>query len=76
MMVKRRDLLRSVGVVGAMTAVPRLLNPAVAGAQSFPTVSGRSTSDNLASRLSASIQRHDVPGASTAVFRGGRWERG
>jgi CubicO group peptidase (beta-lactamase class C family) len=70
MMVTRRDLLRSLGAVGAVTAVPRLLDPAVAGGQSFP----RSTPDNLASRLAASIEEHNVPGASAAVFRDGRWD--
>ena len=73
-MIKRRDLLRSLGGVGAMTAVGRLLDPGAAGEQSFPAVSGRSTTDNLASRLAASIQKHKVPGASAAVFRTGRWE--
>jgi len=72
--MKRRDLLRSLGAVGAVTAVARLLDPAPARGQSFPTVSGRSTTDNLASRLAASIQKHKVPGASAAVFRAGQWE--
>ena len=72
--MKRRDLLRSLGAVGAVTAVPRLLDSAAAGGQSFPTVSGRSTTDNLSSRLAASIQKHNVPGASAAVFRAGQWE--
>ena len=74
MMMKRRDLLRTLGAVGAVTAVGRLLDPAAAGGQSFPAVSGRSTTDNLASRLAASIQKHKVPGASAAVFRAGQWE--
>ena len=71
--MKRRELLRTLGAVGAVTAVGRLLDPAAAGGQSFPAVSGRSTTDNLASRLAASIQKHK-PGASAAVFRGGQWE--
>jgi CubicO group peptidase (beta-lactamase class C family) len=74
MMMKRRDLLRSLGGVGAMTAVGRLLDPATAGGQSFPAPSAGSTTDTLASRLAASIQKHNVPGASAAVFRAGQWE--
>jgi len=72
--MKRRDLFRTLGAVGAVTAAGRLLDPAAAGGQSFPAVSGRPTNDNLASRLAASIQKHRVPGASAAVFRGGQWE--
>jgi CubicO group peptidase (beta-lactamase class C family) len=74
LMMKRRDLLRSLGAVGAVTAVSGVRPPAAAGRQSPPAVSGRSTPDSLASRLAASIQRHRVPGASAAVFRGGQWE--
>jgi CubicO group peptidase (beta-lactamase class C family) len=33
-----------------------------------------STTDTLANRLAALIQKHNVPGASAAVFRDGRWE--
>lgn len=73
-MVKRRDLLRFFGTAGAVTAVPRVLVPAVAGGQSLPTASGRSTTDNLASLLAESIQKHNVPGASAAVFRDGQWD--
>jgi CubicO group peptidase (beta-lactamase class C family) len=73
-MMRRRDLLRALGAAGAVTAVGRLQDPSAAEGQSFPTVSGRSTTDNLASRLAASIQKHKVPGASAAVFRGGYWE--
>ena len=72
--MKRRDLLRSLGAVGAVTAVERLLEPPAAGGQSFPAVSGRSTTDSLANRLAASIQKHKVPGASAAVFRARQWE--
>ena len=72
--MKRRDLLRSLGGVGAVTAVGRLLDPAIARGQSFPASSDRSATDNLASRLVASIQKHKVPGASAAVFRDGQWE--
>jgi CubicO group peptidase (beta-lactamase class C family) len=74
MIMKRRDLLRTLGAVGAATAVGRLLDPVAADGQSFPAVSGRSTTDNLASRLAASIQKHKVPGASAAVLRAGQWE--
>jgi CubicO group peptidase (beta-lactamase class C family) len=74
MTMKRRDLLRSLGGVGAVTAVGRLLDPATAGGQSFPASSDRSATDSLASRLAASIQKHKVPGASAAVFRAGQWE--
>ena len=72
--MKRRDLLRFLGAAGAVTAVPRLLDGSAAGGQSLPAASGRSTTSNLASRLAASIQKHNVPGASAAVFRDGRWE--
>ena len=72
--MKRRDLLGTLGAVGAVAAVGPLLDAAAAGGQSFPAVSGRSTNDDLASRLVASIQMHKVPGASAAVFRGGQWE--
>ena len=73
--MKRRDLLRTLGgAVGAVTTVGGLLEPAPARGQSFPTVSGRSSTENLASRLAASIQKHKVPGASAAVFRAGEWE--
>jgi hypothetical protein len=75
LVMKRRDLLRTWGAVGAVTAVGRLLDPAAAaGGQSFPTEAGRSTTGNLPSRLAASIQKHKVPGASAAVFRAGQWE--
>jgi len=70
----RRDLLRILGAAGAATAVGRVLDPAVARGQSFPATSGRSTTENLASRLAASIKMHNVPGASAAVFRAGQWE--
>jgi CubicO group peptidase (beta-lactamase class C family) len=73
-MMKRRDLLGTFGAVGAVAAMGRLLDPAAAGGQSLPAVSGRSTNDDLASRLVASIHKHKVPGASCAVFRGGQWE--
>ena len=66
--------MRSLGGVGAVTAVGHLLDPATAGGQSFPASSDRSATDNLASRLAASIQKHKVPGASAAVFRAGQWE--
>jgi CubicO group peptidase (beta-lactamase class C family) len=69
-MMNRRDVLRTLGAVGA----GRLLHPAPAGGQSLPALSARSTADNLASRLAASIQKHKVPGASAALFRGGHWE--
>ena len=72
--MKRRDLLRTFGAVGAATAVGRLADPAAAGGQSFPAGSGRSITDDLASRLAASIQKHKVPGASAAVCRDGQWE--
>ena len=72
--MKRRDLLRTLGAAGLVTAVGHVLDPAAAGGQSFPAVSGRSTTDTLASRLAASIRTHKVPGASAAVFRGGQWE--
>ena len=70
--MKRRDVLRSLSGVGAMTAVRRLQDPAAAGGQSFPAVSGRSITESLAGRLAASIQKHKVPGASAAVFRDGQ----
>jgi CubicO group peptidase (beta-lactamase class C family) len=56
-----------------VTAVGRSEYPAAAG-QSFPSVPGGSTINDLARRLAASIERHKVPGASAAVFRDGQWE--
>ena len=72
--MKRRDVLRTLGAVGAVAAAERVRDRGVAGGQSFPTVSGRSITDTLASRLAESIQKHKVPGASAAVFRSGQWE--
>ena len=72
--MKRRDLLRTFGAVGALTASGRWRDAALGGEQSLPTVSGRSNTDTLATRLAASIQKHKVPGASAAVFRAGQWE--
>jgi CubicO group peptidase (beta-lactamase class C family) len=71
--MRRRDLLRTLGAVSAVTAVGRSEDPAAAG-QSFPSVPGGSTRNDLARRLAASIERHKVPGASAAVFRDGQWE--
>ena len=70
--MNRRDLLRSLGAVGAAAAGGPLLDAAAAGGQSFPAVSGGSTADSLASRLKASTEKHKVPGASAAVFRAGQ----
>ena len=72
--MKRRELFRALGAVGAVTAMGRVPDLAAGGGQAFPGTSGRSTADDLASRLSAAIQKHKVPGASAAVFRAGRWE--
>ena len=72
--MKRRDVLRTLGAVGAATAAGRLVHRPAAGGQSFLAASGRSTPDNLAGRLAASIQKHKVPGASAAVFHAGQWE--
>jgi CubicO group peptidase (beta-lactamase class C family) len=75
MMMKRRDLLRSLGGIGAATAMGRLLYPATFRGQSLIPKSDRSAADNdLGTRLAASIQKHNVPGASAALFRAGRWE--
>jgi hypothetical protein len=41
--MKRRDLLRSLGGTGAVTAAGRLLDPVVARRQSLPAASARST---------------------------------
>jgi CubicO group peptidase (beta-lactamase class C family) len=60
--------------VGAMTAVGCAVDPRAADRRSSPAVSGRSKTATLASRLAASIQKHNVPGASAAIFRGGEWE--
>jgi CubicO group peptidase (beta-lactamase class C family) len=55
-----------------MTAVARFLDPAIVGGQ-WPA--DRSATDNdLASRLALLIQKHQVPGASAALFRAGEWE--
>jgi hypothetical protein len=72
--MKRRDLLRSLAAVGAVTAAGSGLDPAAAAGQSPAAVSGRSTEDTLAGRLAAAIEKHKVPGASAAVFRGDEWE--
>ncbi len=72
--MKRRDLLRTFGAVAAATAVGGLADPAAAGGQSFRRGSGGSITDDLASQLAASIQKHKVPGASAAVCRDGQWE--
>ena len=70
--MKRRDLLRSLGGVGAVTAVGRVLNPATAGGQSFPASSKGSATDNLASRLAASIQ---TDGDQSKMMSRGRGRR-
>ena len=72
--MKRRDVLRGLSGVGAITAIAGAVEPLAWGQRSPPAVSGRTNTDSLASRLSASIQKHNVPGASAAVFRGGEWE--
>jgi CubicO group peptidase (beta-lactamase class C family) len=72
--MKRRDLLRTFGAVGAVTAVGRVQDRSAAGGQSASVVSRPPATGNLAARLAASIQAHNVPGASAAVFRDGRWE--
>jgi CubicO group peptidase (beta-lactamase class C family) len=74
MVMNRRDLLRSVSGVGAVTAVRRLLDPEAVVARPAPAVSGRSATDSVATRLAALIREHKVPGASAAVFRAGQWE--
>jgi CubicO group peptidase (beta-lactamase class C family) len=66
--------LRTLGAVGAVTAVGGVLDSVAGAGQSVPAVSGGPTTDSLASRLTASIQKHKVPGASAAVFRRGQWE--
>jgi CubicO group peptidase (beta-lactamase class C family) len=72
--MNRRDLLRSLGAVGAVTAASRSLDVAAAGEQSLPSVSGHSATDTLASRLAALIQKHNVPGVSAAVYRADQWD--
>lgn len=72
--MKRRDLLRTFGAVGALTAAGGWRAAALGSEQSLPTLSGRSNTDTLAARLVASIHKHKVPGASAAVFRAGQWE--
>jgi CubicO group peptidase (beta-lactamase class C family) len=72
--MKRRDLLRTLGAAGVVTAAGRLMGPTAAGGQLLPAVSARSATDDLTTRLAASIQKHKVPGASAAVFRSGQWE--
>jgi CubicO group peptidase (beta-lactamase class C family) len=74
LVMKRRDLLRTLGAVGAVTALGHLQEPAAAGEQSSRAVPTRSATDTFANRLAASIQKHNVPGASAAVFHDGRWE--
>jgi CubicO group peptidase (beta-lactamase class C family) len=72
--MKRRDLLRTFGAVGALAAPWRSIQAAAAGEQAPAASSRRSTVDSLRMRLAASIQKHNVPGASAAVFRAGQWE--
>jgi CubicO group peptidase (beta-lactamase class C family) len=72
--MNRRDILRGLGGVGALTAAGCAVDPLAAGQRSPPAVSGRPKTETLASRLAALIQKHNVPGASAAVFRGGEWE--
>lgn len=72
--MKRRDILRGLGGVGAMTVVGSAVDLPAAGQQSSRVVSGRSKTEALASRLAASRQKHNVPGASAAIFRDGEWE--
>jgi CubicO group peptidase (beta-lactamase class C family) len=71
--MKRRDLLRTLGAVGAMTATGHLSGPPQASAQSAPAIAG-SARQSLASRLAASVREHKVVGASAAVYRAGEWE--
>ena len=66
--------MRSLGAVGAATAVGGVLDPVVARGQSGSAPSRPPIAGNLATRLAASIQKHKVPGASAAVFRDGRWD--
>jgi CubicO group peptidase (beta-lactamase class C family) len=73
-MMKRRDLLRTLGAIGAVTGVGPLWDLAPAAGQPSSALSGSSATDSLASRLAASIQKHKVPGASAAVFHAGQWE--
>lgn len=72
--MQRRDVLRILGAAGALTASARVFDPAMTGAQSAPAASSRSATDSLAERLAASIQKHNVPGASAAVFRNNQWD--
>jgi len=72
--MKRRDVLRSLGAAGAVTAVGRSLDPVAVVAQSSPATAGRSAYDDLGSRLKALIQTYKVPGASAALFTDGEWQ--
>src|SRR5262245_30988669 len=72
-MMRRRDLLRTVGI-GTVSAMGHWLLPPAARGQSFPAASDGSSADDLSGRLAASIQRNRVPGASAAVYRAGLWE--
>lgn len=66
--------MRGLGGVGALTAVGCAADPLATGRRSPAAVPGAAQADTLASRLAASIQKHNVPGASAAVFRAGTWE--
>ena len=59
---------------GNATAARRFRDPAVAGGQSFPPVSGRSITDTPPAGSPRRSRKHKVPGASAAVFRCGHWE--
>lgn len=71
-MMNRREVLRTLGV-GAIAPATGLLKQ-VAKGQSLPVVPRFARAGGLAAQLAASLQKHNVPGASAAVFRDGQWE--
>jgi CubicO group peptidase (beta-lactamase class C family) len=72
--MNRRDLLRTFVPLSAVVGGWRSQDSSAATGQSLRASSEESSSESLASRLAASIQKHNVVGASAAVFRAGEWE--
>lgn len=71
--MKRRDLVRSVGALGASVLVGRPAGAAPVLASVQPTRRPARAAD-LAAQLTAAIARHKVPGASVAWYRDGQWD--
>ena len=66
--MRRRDLLRLLGVAGA---VPGLTPPVAGKHTALRGFARRVVPSDLQARLEAAIAKHNVPGASAALFRNG-----